>query len=154
MTCGALGETGRDSWACRLAGRSPVPIRTIKFLRARRVNGLSTKPRGSSLQISTHRCPATNKSQPRFQRKHGGGLKPQLEGRGYPIMMSADGNTTTRGTKKNGKSETPAKKASKRSRKPAQKETAPKETAQQEPVQQVALEAAQPEQPIAVAMET
>ena len=30
MTCCALGETGRDSWACRLAGRSLSPRLELK----------------------------------------------------------------------------------------------------------------------------
>ncbi len=49
--------------------------------------------------------------------------------------MSPDGNTPIRGAGKNGKTEPPAKKAAKRSRKPSHKEAAQKETAQKEAVQ-------------------
>jgi hypothetical protein len=58
-----------------------------------------------------------------------------LEGRGYPIMMSTE-NTPIRGAGKNGKAESKAKKAAKRSRKPAQQGSpAPEQVEQvQEPI--------------------
>src|SRR5215469_6505140 len=73
-------------------------------------------------------------------------------------MMNTDETTPIRGTGKNGKSKPPAKKAAKRSRKPApqepaQQEPALQEAAQQEPVQQAAREleqVEQPQEPIAV----
>ncbi len=88
----------------------------------------------------------------------------KLAGRGYPIMMSADENTTTKRAGKNGKAEPSAKKNAKRSRKsskqePSKQEPFKQETRQQEPVQQAAPEAEPVEQllePIAsttVAME-
>jgi hypothetical protein len=69
-------------------------------------------------------------------------------------MMSPDENTTIRGAGKNGKAESPAKKAAKRSRKSSKKESSQKESSQQEPVQQAAPETEQveqPQEPIAVA---
>ena len=68
-------------------------------------------------------------------------------------MMSPDENTTIRGSGKNGKTERPAKKAAKRSRKSSQKEASQKEVAQEELAQQ-APEAGpieQAQEPIAAA---
>jgi Phasin protein len=55
-------------------------------------------------------------------------------------MMSPDENTPIRGAGKNGKTEPPAKKAAKRSRKPSHKEAAQKETVQKEAVQKEAIQ--------------
>jgi hypothetical protein len=91
-------------------------------------------------------------------------LKNQLEGQGYPNMMSPDENTPIRGTGKNGKTEQPAKKAAKRSRKTSQDKTSQNKASQKEAVQkepspnELAQQAApetkqveQPQEPIAVA---
>jgi hypothetical protein len=62
-------------------------------------------------------------------------------------MMNTDENTPIKGTGKNGKGQPPAKKAAKRSRKPAQQAAPePVQPAAPEPVQPAAPEPVQPEQ--------
>src|ERR1700754_771649 len=89
--------------------------------------------------MSAHDRRAANKPQPRFRRKHGGGLKFDFEGRGNPIMVSAGEHTPIKGSGRSGKAKQPGKKTAKQSRKPAH--TDPKaDQVQEAPIQEAQIE--------------